>query len=146
MPAYWSDSAAATRAWGERLGRQLQGGEVVLLEGTLGAGKTVFAQGVGAALGVQAPIVSPTFTLAVRYAGRLPLVHYDLYRVQHPDELREMGFLEADDPATVALVEWGDRVPAPAGAVRVSLQVEPDDRRRITVEGLDLDAGRELRR
>ena len=143
MPVYWSDSVAATRACGERLGRRLRGGEVVLLAGTLGAGKTVFAQGVAAALGVQAPVVSPTFTFAVRYAGRLPLVHYDLYRVQYPEELREIGFLEADDPETVALVEWGDRIPAPAGAVQVSLHVEAGDRRRIAIEGMDLDATQE---
>ena len=137
MPVYWSDSEAATRDCGERFGRRLRGGEIVLLAGTLGAGKTVFAQGVAAALGVQAPVVSPTFTLAVRYSGRLPLVHYDLYRVQHPDELREIGFLEAEDPNTVSLIEWGDRIPAPAGAVLVSLQVEAGDRRRIAIDGLD---------
>lgn len=134
-----SDSEAETRALGARLGRRLQGGEVVVLRGTLGAGKTVFAQGVAAGLGVEAPVVSPTFTLAVRYAGRLPLVHYDLYRVQHPDELREMGYLEFDDAATVALIEWGDRVTPPAGAVQVSLEVESEARRRITIAGLTLD-------
>lgn len=134
---YHSDSEAATQALGERLGAQLRGGEVVLLCGDLGAGKTQFAKGVARALGVEGEIVSPTFTMAARYAGRLPLVHYDLYRVARAAELREIGFLESDDPREVALVEWGDRVAAPAGAVRVDLSIEGEGARRITVHGLE---------
>jgi tRNA threonylcarbamoyladenosine biosynthesis protein TsaE len=136
----WTASDAETRALGERFGARLQGGEIVLLCGDLGAGKTQFAKGVGRGLGVPGEIVSPTFTLAVHYAGRLPLVHYDLYRVQREAELAEIGFLEADDPRTVTLVEWGDRLPTPPAAVRVDIHVEGGDRRRITVQGLDLDA------
>jgi tRNA threonylcarbamoyladenosine biosynthesis protein TsaE len=138
MPArtYRSDSAAATQALGERLGAQLQGGEVVLLCGDLGAGKTQFAKGVARALGIAGEIVSPTFTMAARYAGRLPLVHYDLYRVTRLSELREIGFLESDDPREVALVEWGDRIAQPAGALRVDFRLAGDGARRITVHGL----------
>jgi tRNA threonylcarbamoyladenosine biosynthesis protein TsaE len=139
MATWTSRSVAQTRALGERLGRRLRGGEVVLLCGDLGVGKTQFAQGVGLALGVRGPMLSPTFTLAVQYEARLPLVHYDLYRVQHPDELREMGYLEFDDAATVALIEWGDRVTPPTGAVQVFLEVESEARRRITIAGLTLD-------
>jgi tRNA threonylcarbamoyladenosine biosynthesis protein TsaE len=129
---------AETRALGERLGARLRGGEVILLCGDLGAGKTQFAKGVARALGVETEIVSPTFTIAARYAARLPLVHYDLYRIGGAGELREIGFLEPDDPNEVALVEWGDRIAAPAGAVRVSFAFEPDGARRIVVEGMDL--------
>lgn len=130
-------SAAATQALGRTFGATLRGGEIVLLCGDLGAGKTQFAKGVAAALGVRAEVVSPTFTLAARYDARLPLVHYDLYRLRDPRELREIGFLETDDPAEVALVEWGDRVTAPAGAVRIRFDVEPDGERRIEIEEPD---------
>ena len=129
----WSGSEAETRACGERLGRRLRGGEVVLLCGDLGVGKTHFAKGVARGLGVEAEVLSPTFTMAARYDGRLPLVHYDLYRVREERELVEMGYLSGDDPAEVALVEWGDRVPAPAGCWRVELHIEPDGRRRIDI-------------
>jgi len=127
-------SAAETRALGAQFGSGLVGGEIVLLCGDLGAGKTQFAKGVAAALGVAAEIASPTFILSARYEGRLPLVHYDLYRVRSAVELREIGFLESDDPSEVALVEWGDRVPTPAGAVRIVFSVEPDGSRGIVIE------------
>jgi tRNA threonylcarbamoyladenosine biosynthesis protein TsaE len=127
-------SAAETRALGAEFGSRLVGGEVVLLCGDLGAGKTQFAKGVAAALGVAAEIASPTFILSARYAGRLPLVHYDLYRIRSAAELREIGFLESDDPSEIALVEWGDRVAAPAGAVRIVFSVAPDGGREIVIE------------
>ena len=82
-------------------------------------------------------VVSPTFTMAVRYEGRLPLVHYDLYRVRSERELVEMGFLESDDPREVALVEWGDRTEPPAGAIRVRIEIEPDGSRTIDIDGID---------
>jgi tRNA threonylcarbamoyladenosine biosynthesis protein TsaE len=136
---FWTGSEAETRALGERFGARLQGGEIVLLCGDLGAGKTQFAKGVGRGLGVAAEVVSPTFTLAVHYAGRLPLAHYDLYRVQRQAELLEIGFLEPDDPRTVTLVEWGDRLPPPPGAVRVVFHLEGGERRRIEITGCELD-------
>jgi len=137
---YRSVSEAETRQLGERLGSRLQGGEIILLCGDLGAGKTQFAKGVGRGLGVEADVVSPTFTMAARYSGRLSLVHYDLYRVRGSRELVEIGYLEGDDPLEVAVVEWGDRTAPPAGAVQVHFEVEADGARRIEVFGLDLDA------
>lgn len=130
----WSASEAETRACGERLGKRLEGGEVVLLCGELGAGKTQFAKGVARGLGVTAEVLSPTFTMAARYEGRLPLVHYDLYRIRDARELVELGFLAGDDPREVTLVEWGDRVEPPPGCIRVELGLLPDGRRRIAIE------------
>lgn len=136
---YTSQSAAETTRLGERLGRKLRGGEVVLLCGDLGAGKTQFAKGVGVALGVRAEIVSPTFTLAVHYQGDLPLVHYDLYRLEEERELREVGFLDEDDPRVVSLVEWADRVVVPGRCFRVDIHVEADGSRVLEIDGPDLE-------
>ncbi|UCE01424.1 MAG: tRNA (adenosine(37)-N6)-threonylcarbamoyltransferase complex ATPase subunit type 1 TsaE [Candidatus Latescibacterota bacterium] len=134
MSEIWSSrSPAETEALGERFGRTLRGGEIVLLCGDLGVGKTQFAQGIGRALGVTAPIVSPTFTLAVHYQGNWPLVHYDLYRVESAEELMEIGFLEEEDERAVRVVEWGDRLPQPRNAIRVQLTIETDATRRIEV-------------
>ena len=131
-----SDSEASTEAYGESFGRRLAGGETVLLCGGLGVGKTCFARGVGRALGVRGPVVSPSFTLAVQYeGGRLPLVHYDLYRVVDARELLEMGFLDTDDPRTVCLVEWGDRTDPPPGAIHVRIELGPDGSRQIEIRG-----------
>ncbi len=140
MRTWTSGSVEETRALGECLGRRLTGGEVVLLCGDLGVGKTQFAQGVGRALGVRSPMLSPTFTLAVQYEGRLPLVHYDLYRLARAEELDEIGFLAEDEPRSVRLVEWGDRVDVP-GAIRVVLHLDLDGSRRIEITGIDLEAG-----
>lgn len=131
-----SSSEAQTRALGERLGAELRGGEIVLLCGDLGAGKTVFAKGVAAGLGVQAEVVSPTFTMAVRYEGRLPLVHYDLYRVRGARELEELGFLAGDDAREVTLVEWGDRTEPPGERLEVRIAIEPEGVRRIEIESV----------
>lgn len=138
MNSSWtSTSVDDTRRLGERLGGRLQGGEIVLLCGDLGVGKTQFAQGVGRALGVREAMVSPTFTLAVQYEGRLPLVHYDLYRIARAEELEGMGFLEEDDPLAVRLVEWGDRVTVPQ-AICVDLHMDADGTRHISIRGIDL--------
>lgn len=140
LTRFATSSAAATRDLGARFAARLRGGEIVLLCGDLGAGKTQFAKGVGRGLGIAAEIVSPTFTLAVRYEGRLPLVHYDLYRVRTQSELVEIGFLESDEPLQVTLVEWGDRVPPPAGAIRITIAVLPDGGRSIEVPDLAAEA------
>ncbi|MFQ5601152.1 MAG: tRNA (adenosine(37)-N6)-threonylcarbamoyltransferase complex ATPase subunit type 1 TsaE [Candidatus Krumholzibacteriia bacterium] len=138
MASTWtSRSEEETRALGERFGRRMRGGEVVLLCGDLGVGKTQFAKGVGRGLDVQGDIVSPSFTLAVHYEGRLPLVHYDLYRVMGERELEEMGFLEPEDPRAVSLVEWGDRTGPPRGAIRVDMRLDLDGVRHIEIRGLD---------
>lgn len=141
MPHTWiSRSEDETRELGHRLGRRLRGGEVVLLCGDLGVGKTQFAQGIGRALAIPTPLVSPTFTLAVHYEGRLPLVHYDLYRIESTAELDEIGFLELDDARTVAVVEWADRTDMPVESIRVDFQMHEDGGRRIRITGMDLDA------
>jgi tRNA threonylcarbamoyl adenosine modification protein YjeE len=104
-----SRGVAQTRWLGARLGGLLVAGDVVLLTGALGAGKTAFTQGIGAGLGVSATINSPTFTILKEYAGRLPLYHFDLYRIEDPAELFTLGFEEYFGSEGVAVVEWAER-------------------------------------
>ena len=108
-------------------------GDVVLLAGELGSGKTAFAQGFGRALGVDEPIVSPTFTLVRTYPGRITLVHVDVYRLDHLQEVVDLGLPELLDDGGVALVEWGDMaapsLPADFLEVRLEYGDGDDDRR-----------------
>jgi tRNA threonylcarbamoyladenosine biosynthesis protein TsaE len=111
-------------------------GDVVLLAGELGSGKTVFAQGFGRALGIEEPITSPTFTLVRIYPGRVRLVHADVYRLDHLQEVVDLALLELVDEGAVALVEWGDvAAPAlPADYLEVGLEWGAgEDERRITL-------------
>lgn len=132
-----AESAAETDALARRIGALLAAGDVVLLAGDLGAGKTAFARGLGAGLEVTEPVVSPTFTLARVYSGRLRMVHVDVYRLDHVQELLDLGLddLAGDDAVTV--VEWGDVVSGEFAPDRleVALDFLPDapDARRITV-------------
>lgn len=107
---------AAMRALGERIGAQLRAGDVVLLHGDLGAGKTTLAQGIAASLGVTGPAQSPTFTLVVEHPATLAdgtavtLYHLDLYRLDDPDQLEDIGWEEVIAPdAGVTVVEWPER-------------------------------------
>jgi len=98
---------ADTRELGRRLGQLVRAGDLVVLAGPLGAGKTVLAQGIGAGLGVRGPVTSPTFVLArVHRGGRLPLVHVDAYRLGSVEEVDDLD-LDADLGSSVTVVEWG---------------------------------------
>jgi tRNA threonylcarbamoyladenosine biosynthesis protein TsaE len=107
-----SDGPETTHRLGRSLGPHLAPGDVIALVGTLGAGKTVFAQGVAAGLGVDEGVTSPTFTLINEYAGRLPLYHVDLYRLAGPVDAGAIGLEEYLGGDGVALVEWPERAPA----------------------------------
>ena len=132
-------SSDETEALGAQLARRLAPGDVVLVSGELGAGKTTFVRGACRALGVQSPVTSPTFTIARRYDGEVPISHLDLYRLD--DLAAEDPALLADELAEdrVAFVEW-PQVGAPAGldpervAARVSLEHRGGDRRLVTVQ------------
>jgi len=109
-------SAAETEAAGEQLGRALRKGDVVLLSGELGAGKTTFVRGVARGTESAAPVASPTFQLVRLYPGRVQLAHVDLYRIESGAELAGLGLEElADEGALV--VEWGERIEVDGAAV-----------------------------
>ena len=103
-------TADDTRALGRRLAAVLEAGDVIVLDGPLGAGKTVVVQGIGTGLGVRGPVTSPTFVLARSYpGGRLPLVHVDAYRLGGALELDDLD-LDTDVATSVTAVEWGSGV------------------------------------
>jgi tRNA threonylcarbamoyladenosine biosynthesis protein TsaE len=130
-----TSDVAETRALAGALAELARAGDLLLLSGDLGAGKTAFAQGFGRALGIDEPITSPTFTLAREYQGeRLRLHHLDVYRMEAMAELFDVDLPELLDDEAVVLVEWGDAIaPAvPADYLEVHLHLgEGDDERRL---------------
>jgi tRNA threonylcarbamoyladenosine biosynthesis protein TsaE len=129
-------SAEETEALGARLAESLSPGDVVLVRGELGAGKTTLIRGAARALGVEGPVTSPTFTIGQRYEGQIPVSHLDLYRLGETGLATEEPALLDDylTPDTVAFIEWPDA--AEPGLDRVALSIEishaGEDRRRIT--------------
>src|SRR5262245_15914856 len=140
-----SRSAAETRALGVRLAGVLRPGDVVVLTGDLGAGKTVLAKGIAEGLGVTEPVVSPTFTIVREYEGDVPLLHLDVYRLDHLQEVIDLGLDELLDGHAVTVVEWGEAVSAllPADRLEVVMMVLPpeeadDDTRVVELRGVGL--------
>jgi tRNA threonylcarbamoyladenosine biosynthesis protein TsaE len=130
-----TQTAEETRALASALASTLSAGDVVLLEGDLGAGKTVFVKGLAAGLGIDAgEVSSPTFTLMHEYrGGRLPLFHVDLYRLTGSREIDDLGLEEVASGGVLA-IEWAEKLPHPVrGAVRVRLEHGDGDTRRITI-------------
>ncbi len=130
-----------TFAFAKSIAEQVKGGEVYCLDGDLGVGKTVFAQGFGAGLGITEPMASPTFTILKEYhTGRMALYHFDVYRIGSEDEMEEIGFYEmAGSPDGVALIEWSKLIEGilPENAIRVTIEKNPEkgfDYRRIVIE------------
>ena len=103
-----TSSVEETRDLASLLTKVFQAGDVVVLSGDLGAGKTAFTQGLGLALGIEHPITSPTFTLANRYEGELILNHLDVYRLENFQEVEELGLSELIDANSLTVIEWGD--------------------------------------
>ncbi len=102
-------SPEETKALGAVLGRCSAGGEVICLQGELGAGKTIFTQGIAQGLGVAGLVNSPTFNLVSEYMGRIPLFHMDLYRLDNPEMLFDIGFEEYVSGNGVTVIEWAEK-------------------------------------
>ncbi len=122
-----SRGPVATRRFGRLLGEALEAGDVLLLDGPLGAGKTCLTQGLAEGLGIPSgtAISSPSFTLVNQYPGRLPLVHADLYRLEHPEELGELGLWEASETGSVVVIEWSSRFPEEMPPDHLALVISP---------------------
>jgi tRNA threonylcarbamoyladenosine biosynthesis protein TsaE len=136
-----TDNAQETFNLGKQIGAQLRGGEILLLDGPLGAGKTVLVKGIAAALAIDPEeVTSPSFTLVNPYAGRLPLFHIDLYRLNqgaaaaHAVDLEEL----LTDESAVVVIEWAERLghyPLPANVWRIAIAGDGESRRSISVSG-----------
>jgi tRNA threonylcarbamoyladenosine biosynthesis protein TsaE len=129
-----SSSPEDTRRYGEALGRAAEAGDVVLLSGELGAGKTVLVQGMARGLGFEGPVSSKSFVLLGEYPGRLTLYHADLFRLDSPDEVADLALDEISRDG-VLVVEWperGDYV-LPAERLILHFEVTGEDTRRISV-------------
>ncbi len=135
-------SREETEALGGRLADALDRGRVVAFTGDLGAGKTAFVSGMARALGVEERVTSPTFTIVNEYeGGRLPLFHFDMYRLDSADELFHIGWEDYLARGGVCAVEWSENVAEAIedGAVRVSMvRGDGDGDRIITIEGVEL--------
>jgi len=130
-------SPEETRILGAALAPTLLPGDVLSLSGDLGAGKTVFVQGLATALGVTGRVTSPTFTILHEYDGRYPIMHLDVYRLDSFQEIIDLGFEEYFDPRAVVLIEWGEAVEQllPRRHLRIELRrsedIEADDDRLV---------------
>ena len=134
-----TNSPEQTEAVGEALGRVVPAGTVIAFRGGLGAGKTAFTRGLARGLGYGEPVTSPTYTIVNEYlSGRLPLFHFDMYRLSSADELFDIGWEDYLDRGGVCAVEWSEQVAdALEHPLVVSIEKLGDDSRRITLEGGD---------
>ena len=137
-----SYSPEETFQYGKELGKSASPGQIICLNGDLGVGKTVFTQGFAKGLGIDEVVNSPTFTIVQVYdEGRMPLYHFDVYRIGDPEEMYEIGYEEYFFGEGVSLVEWSTLIEELIPKEAVTVLIEKDlskglDYRKITVEGL----------
>ena len=135
-------SPEETEQVGFSLGKQLQAGTILAYRGDLGAGKTAFTRGLARGLGCTEQVTSPTYTIVNEYlSGRLPLFHFDMYRLRSSDDLWGIGWDDYLDRDGVCAVEWSENVAdAMEDAILVTIEKLGDEERRITIEGGNIDA------
>lgn len=134
-------SPAETERLGEKLAEKLTPGAVLAYRGELGAGKTAFTRGLARGLGYTDPVTSPTYTIVNEYlGGRLPLFHFDMYRLSSAEDLWDIGWEDYLDRGGVCVVEWSENVAeALPDAITVTIRKVDDTTRQITVEGADYE-------
>ena len=133
---YMTNSPEETEKIGAALAEKMEPGAVIAYRGDLGAGKTAFTRGLARGLGYAEPVTSPTYTIVNEYlGGRLPLFHFDMYRLHSADDLWDIGWEDYLDRGGVCAVEWSENVAeALEGAITVSIEKLDDTTRRITIE------------
>lgn len=135
-------SPEQTELLGKKLAAFLRPGDVIAYYGDLGAGKTAFTRGLAAGLGIREAVTSPTYTIVNEYlSGRMPLFHFDMYRLSSSDELFDIGWEDYLARGGVCAVEWSENVAdAMQGAISVRIGRDSDEQRTIIIEGGGLDA------
>jgi len=133
---FFSSSPEETFDFAKKTAQKFKGKEVIFLVGELGAGKTVFAKGIAAGLGLKNihRVCSPTFTLMNVYQARVPLYHFDLYRLAKDSEILDLGFEDYIGEGVV-VVEWAEKITFAIKAIYVTIEVEENERRKIKIEG-----------
>ncbi len=133
---FTTNTPQETEAVGAALGRVLPGGTVIAFRGDLGAGKTAFTRGLARGLGYEEPVTSPTYTIVNEYlGGRLPLFHFDMYRLASADDLWDIGWEDYLDRGGVCAVEWSENVAdALENPIIITIQKLGQDSRRITID------------
>ena len=136
---YRTENTAQTEALGQQLGRTLAPGSVVAFRGGLGMGKTAFTRGLARGLGCTGRVTSPTFTIVNEYRGKIPLFHFDMYRLSSEEDLFDIGWEDYLDRGGVCAVEWSENVAdaMPEGTVYVTIRRSPEgeNARIITITG-----------
>lgn len=137
MAKHITHTPQETAALGRALAQGFTGGEVVALNGELGAGKTVFCSGMAQGLGSTDPVQSPTFAIVNYYRGRVPFAHFDAWRIQTADDLETAGFYDYLEEGAVLAVEWFENIAAFAGPATVQVSIRPlgDSAREIDIKG-----------
>lgn len=128
-----------TVEFGNKLGAVLSSGDIICLTGDLGTGKTALTNGIAKALGIDSYITSPTFTIVNEYEGRLPLYHFDVYRISDPDEMFDIGFEEYINGEGITIIEWGEQIDEilPKEIIRIDIKKNLEkgfDVRDISIE------------
>jgi tRNA threonylcarbamoyladenosine biosynthesis protein TsaE len=119
------NSESETESLGFRIGEILRPAMVIGLCGTLGSGKTRLTQAIAKSLGIEEPVVSPTYTICVPYSGRLKLLHMDAYRIEHAEEVDELDLFERVEDGEVLIVEWADRIEPQLPDIDLWIKMEP---------------------
>ena len=136
-----TNSPAQTEEIGIKLAEQLNPGTVIAYRGDLGAGKTAFTRGLARGLGIQDPVTSPTYTIVNEYlSGRLPLFHFDMYRLHSADDLFDIGWDDYLERGGVCAVEWSENVEdALENPITVTIEKLGEESRKITITGGEID-------
>lgn len=139
---YITKSEDETRLLAKKLAEKLRAGDVILYTGDLGAGKTAFTKGLADYFGSTEQVTSPTFALVNEYPGRVPIFHFDLYRISGFDDLYAIGFFDYLDRSGILAVEWSENVPELEyeleNVVKIGIEKLGENERKITVSGVEL--------